>query len=54
MGAIILWPLHATGDLHLTGLNLLTLGNMSNQLTVRLWANLLLSYLYIGKFCTRQ
>ncbi|KAJ3044337.1 hypothetical protein HDV00_002657 [Rhizophlyctis rosea] len=45
---VILWPIYITGGAGLIGLNILTLGNVDDDRTVRLWANLVLSYVFVA------
>ncbi|RKO85082.1 late exocytosis, associated with Golgi transport-domain-containing protein [Blyttiomyces helicus] len=47
-GAALLFPLHATGDSSLSGINILTLGNVGQDQSPRLWSNLILSFLFVA------
>lgn len=49
VGAIILFPTYATGNVGNKGLNLLTIGNVGDNQTARLWGTLILSWLFIGR-----
>ncbi|KAJ3272029.1 hypothetical protein HK104_004558 [Borealophlyctis nickersoniae] len=48
LAAIVLFPLHATGDEKKSGLDLLTLGNIGENQTTRTWANLVLSFAFVA------
>ncbi|KAJ3043131.1 hypothetical protein HDV00_005746 [Rhizophlyctis rosea] len=48
VGAAILFPVHATSSVGMKGLDRLTLGNVAQSEQARLWANLILSWIFIG------
>ncbi|KAJ3052758.1 hypothetical protein HK097_005714 [Rhizophlyctis rosea] len=47
LGAIVLFPVHITGTVNMGGLDRLTLGNIAQSESQRLWANTIVSWIFM-------